>query len=166
MPQVNCKICSKEFYAKPHWLKQGWGKYCSLKCSKIGRRNGEYRKCHICGKKAYKNKKALERSKSGKFFCGKSCQTKWRNSEVFSGPRHVNWKGGASVNYREILDRNNVPKICRLCGTKDERVLIVHHLDKNRTNNIPENLIRLCCNCHFLIHHYKEEEEKLMVTLV
>lgn len=165
MPNVHCKICTSIFYAKPSARLNGWGKYCSLSCARIGKKTGIYKKCSTCGIKTYKSGKALNGSKSGKFFCGKSCQTRWRNSEVFSGKKHSNWKGGASVAYRDILSKNNIPKICIYCKMTDARVLVAHHIDKNRKNNTLKNLIWLCCNCHFLIHHHKKEEEKLKTYL-
>ncbi len=159
MPQVNCKICKTEFYAKPSWLKQGWGIFCSRLCLYQGRRKGKIIKCFICGKESYKQPKALNKSKSKKYFCGKSCQTTWRNS-VFIGNKHANWKNGNSA-YRTILTRNGIPKICRLCNTDDKRILAVHHIDHNRGNNKVNNLTWLCHNCHFLVHHHDQECKKL-----
>ena len=165
MPQVKCKICDNVFYAKPSWLKKGWNKYCSRKCQFEGQRNGKMIACFICGKKAYKTLKELKKSKSKKYFCGKSCQTIWRNSMVYIGKNHSNWKGGEST-YKNILIKSKSPRACRLCKIKDERVLAAHHLDFNRKNNNIENLIWLCHNCHHLIHRYPKEKEKFMETLV
>jgi len=164
VPIVKCKVCDKDFSAKPFWIKKGYGVYCSPGCQHEGRKNGKVVKCFTCKKEIYKQKKALDRSKSGKFFCGRSCQTKWRNSE-FSGVKHKNWKDGL-YSYRSVLVRHKVPKICNLCKTKDSRVLAVHHIDKNRKNNKVNNLAWLCHNCHFLVHHYDEENEKFMVLMV
>ena len=117
----------------------------------------------MCGKKSYKSKVNLGRSKSGKFFCSKSCQTKWRNQE-FVGPKHANWTGG-KYSYRSVLTRNKVLKVCFLCKTKDVRVMAVHHKDRNRKNNKVENLVWLCHNCHHLVHYYKDEQDKIMVPI-
>lgn len=47
-------------------------------------------------------------------------------------------------------------KECIIC--KENRVVEVHHLDKNRKNNDPMNLIPLCPTHHSLIHSkYKHE---------
>lgn len=163
MPNVNCKICSKEFYAKPFWLARGYGLYCSKECHYQGIRKGKNMPCDICGKETYKQLKQLQNSKSKKFFCSKSCQTIWRNQE-FIGPKHANWNEGLYA-YRSVLGRHKIPKICTLCKTKDIRVLAVHHVDKNRKNNVVSNLSWLCHNCHHLVHHYKEETEKFTKTL-
>lgn len=155
MPQVRCKICRKEFYAKPNHLKLGWGKYCSNKCRSRGSRKGKYVICEICGKEAWKMPKDLRGSKSGKFFCGKSCQTKWRNVK-YSGPNHPLWRGGEFTYYR-IMKESKIPSKCKLCGQEDKRALIIHHKDCNRKNYNINNLAWLCRNCHYLVHNYGEK---------
>ncbi len=161
---VPCKHCGKIFYAKPFWIKKGWGKYCSSNCHHTAMRTGQEVRCEICKKLTYKTPKALNGSKSGKFFCSKSCQTQWRN-QLYIGKKHANFTTGM-YSYRSVLNRYKVPKICHLCKTIDVRVLAVHHIDKNRKNNKLSNLIWLCNNCHFLVHHYEEEREKIMVPIV
>ncbi len=159
MPNINCKICGEIFYAKPFWIRRGFGKYCSPECQHKGQKTGKLVKCFLCGKESYKTKNNLNRSKSGKFFCSKSCQTKWRNS-IFFGSKHANWKGGRFA-YKTVLVRKGVPQVCRICGTRDRRILAVHHLDRDKRNNSAKNLVWLCHNCHFLVHHYDVERSKL-----
>lgn len=81
------------------------------------------------------------------------------------GEQHKNYTTGSST-YRAVMERQSTPKICRLCKTKDPRVLAVHHIDKNRRNNKLKNLAWLCHNCHFLVHHDQGEREKFMATIV
>lgn len=153
MPFVNCRICKKEFYIKPSHLKLGYGKYCSRKCSNIGVRTGKIVICDICGKSIWRTPRAFDQSKSGKFFCSKSCQTLWRN-KFYSGERHPNWKGGEHQEYRRRLLETGEKLECEVCGNNDIRVLIVHHIDKSRSNNEVKNLVWLCMNCHFLVHYH------------
>ena len=158
MPLVRkCKVCKKEFKTKPYWVKIGGGKYCSKWCHYQGLKTGKTIVCFICKKEAYKSIKNLGRSKSKKYFCSKSCQAIWRNSIVYIGENHPNWRGGEST-YKNILLRTKILPICSKCRTKDKRVLAVHHLDRNRKNNKVENLIWLCHNCHHLIHYYPQEK--------
>lgn len=163
MPIVKCKICFKEFYGKPFFLKRGQAKYCSPDCMHIASKTGEIVKCFICEKETYKTIKELRVSKSKKYFCSKSCQTKWRNTE-FVGEKHGNWKGGEST-YRDILKKNKISEICQMCSNDDSRVLAVHHIDKNHKNNKIENLVWLCHNCHHLVHHYKEVIKNMEVLV-
>jgi hypothetical protein len=149
---AKCKICSRSFYTKPFWVKNGGGKYCSLTCKYKGSRLGKNLPCFVCNKVKYHPKGRMLRAKSGKFFCSKSCQAIWRNS-YYIGEKHGNYKDGNSV-YRSVLTRHKVPAVCKLCESKDRRVLAVHHLDKKRSNNKVENLVWLCHNCHHLVHYY------------
>ncbi len=164
MVETECKTCKILFNAKPSWLKHGYGKYCSLNCKYIGTRKGKLVDCNICGKKSYKQPKDIKNSKSGKFFCSKSCQTKWRNTE-FVGQKHANWKTGKSA-YKSVLNRHNIAKICSMCGTNNEKILAVHHIDKNHYNNSLNNLAWVCHNCHHLIHHDSVYMERFMKKIL
>ncbi len=164
MPHVFCKKCSKMFTAKQSHLKLGYGIYCSIQCKRNAQKNGYFVDCSICKEKVYKPKRIFLRSKSKKYFCSKTCQAIWRN-KVFSGTNHPNWKFGKYV-YRTLLERNNVPAICVLCKVTDKRVLAVHHIDHDHSNNKLENLTYLCHNCHHLVHHYNEGQGKFMVPMV
>ena len=169
MPNVKCLICETDFYVKPSHQRYGWGKYCSLICRNKSQLKGKQVHCFICNKQVYRSPKDIKSSDSGKFFCSKSCQTIWRNTILFTGENHVNWKYGKSA-YRKILKNSGILQVCKLCKTEDERVLIVHHLDKNRNNNNVSNLTWLCLNCHYLVHNYSEElkilRDKNMVDVV
>lgn len=164
MTTVLCKQCLKSFYAKPSWIKNGYGIYCSRACKNTASKTGKIMICAICGTATYKQGKALLGSRSGKFFCGKSCQTKWRNVE-FSQEKHPNWKNGNSA-YRSLLARQSTQKICVRCKNEDFRVLAVHHIDKNHFNNTIDNLAWLCHNCHHLVHHDKHEYQRFMAAIV
>ena len=164
MVTVLCKKCSGAFYAKPSWIKNGYGIYCSKACQHQAARTGREVTCHTCSSLVYKSPKALTGSKSGKFFCSKTCQTKWRNT-FFSGKKHPNYKSGTS-NYRTILEKSSTIQACTLCKTTDSRVLAAHHIDKNRKNNTIDNLAWLCHNCHHLVHHHKDEYKRFMAAIV
>ena len=150
MPNVICGSCKKSFYSKPNWIRRGWGKYCSLKCRHLSQYNGKNVSCFICKNVVYRSQSRLKQSKSGNHFCGKKCQTIWRNTH-FIGEKHGNWKGGTG-SYRRILLKSNIKKYCVYCKNKDMRVLTAHHKDHNRKNNKLSNLIWLCLNCHHLTH--------------
>lgn len=152
-----CKRCGKEFRSKPFHVKNGAGIFCSRACSHESMRNRLQVSCTTCGKELYKTPSEIERSKSKKYFCDKSCQTIWRN-KVFSGEKHKSWAGGGSA-YRDILRKTSLPKACGICRIADMRVLAVHHIDHNHKNNEPANLQWLCHNCHYLIHHKLERQK-------
>ncbi len=156
MSLVNCKICEKEFYAKPNWLKKGWGIYCSNKCQYKAQLKGKFVSCTVCRKKIWRKPRDLKRSKSGKFFCNKAHHMAWKNKVFQVGEFHPNWAGGEFAS-RRILKQVNRKTICTSCGIADKRVLVIHHKDKDRKNNKAENLIWLCQNCHCLVHYHNKK---------
>jgi hypothetical protein len=156
---VTCKTCKKKFRAKPSHFKLGWAKFCSRICANQAAKKGKEVACAICGEHTYRSLRDVGRSKSKKYFCGKSCQTLWRN-QLYFGEKHSNFKHG-TASYREKMRRSGIKKTCNLCKIADARVLAVHHIDQNRKNNMIENLIYLCHNCHHLVHRYPQERSKL-----
>jgi hypothetical protein len=158
MLECVCEICNKEFPRKKSQIKLALKHYCSRFCAGKGRKNGRGVLCTSCGMETYRSLKNLNGSKSGKYFCSQRCQLQWI-SKINDG--HPNWKGG-SFSYRQRLSReSNIKVNCVLCYENDLRMLAVHHIDKNRLNNSLKNLVWLCHNCHFLVHHYKEESKEL-----
>lgn len=146
---VPCKQCAKTFYVKPSHQKLGYGVYCSRRCSDLGRRNGQTVSCANCKKLFYAPQKQLLRSKSKLNFCSRQCF-----SQSHVGVHHPLWKTGENA-YLSLM-RKKRKQVCRRCGMKNKRVLLVHHIDKNRKNNVLSNLVWLCRNCHHLVHKYQE----------
>ncbi len=160
MLHVKCKICNTGFFPRPDHVKKGWGIYCSSNCKHAGAMTGKRHSCFICKKEILRIPSKIKRSKSGKFFCDKSCQTKWRNTQ-YKGTKHLGWKGGFSM-YRDILRNSGQSIKCLYCGNRDSRVLAVHHVDENHRNNEIKNLVWLCHNCHYLVHHDIVEKSKFL----
>ncbi len=55
-----------------------------------------------------------------------------------------------AIRARIIKVRGNM---CELCGYNRVDILHIHHINRDRTNNDPNNLKLLCPNCH-LEQHY------------
>lgn len=155
MPVRLCTICRKQFYARPSFLKVGWGLYCSMRCKGVDQKNGSEVQCATCGKILYRTPRNFNRkSTTKKFFCNKSCLAIWKNKTIFVGSGHPLWKSG-KASYRNTMLRNGKSPICTACGFNDVRALLVHHIDRNRQNNTHQNLKWLCHNCHYLEHEGK-----------
>ncbi|KKU70088.1 MAG: hypothetical protein UX94_C0011G0016 [Parcubacteria group bacterium GW2011_GWA2_47_21] len=163
MSHLLCKICRKKFYVRPTHVKIGWGKYCSRSCHHKGMRTGKFIGCFLCGKGIYRTPTSMLHSKSKKYFCSKSCQTKWRNTQ-YIGSKHANWKDGKNA-YKSVLNRHGIMPICFYCRTRDKRILAVHHIDENHFHNYVSNLAWLCHNCHYLVHNDKVEKQKFLANL-
>ena len=160
---VKCEFCRKFFKKKRSQIKLSNCNYCSRLCASSARRKGKMVKCDECGIEIYKTLKSLRLSKQKKYFCSWNCSNAWFGRKS-RGDRHPNWSGGNS-SYKNILIRSNLDPKCRLCSIKNLKVLLAHHVDKNRKNNNISNLCWLCCNCHFLVHHYKNVGEILLSKL-
>ena len=69
---------------------------------------------------------------------------------VLAGAKNHNFKDGLS-NYRVNFYRDNPQqRFCEICG--GDQHLVIHHLDRNRKNNNPENLVMVCRSCHAKVH--------------
>ncbi len=86
-----------------------------------------------------------------------------KQSENNSGENNAMWRGGRSldsysVEWNEKLRRSIRERddhSCQLCGkTKEEegQNLSVHHIDEDKQNNHPDNLISLCTACHMRLN--------------
>ena len=74
-----------------------------------------------------------------------------RKTSGFCNEKNSNWKGGFSLHYaKNIAVRSFKKNNCVVCGY--EHSTDVHHLDKDKRNNSPENLVLLCPNHHREIH--------------
>jgi len=72
------------------------------------------------------------------------------------GERNPKWNGGTQT-YRDIA-KGEYGEACGLCGST--RHVRAHHIDENRRNNNPDNLIMLCQSCHRSVHALCDAEEK------
>lgn len=154
MIRVKCSLCGRQFDRKKSQVERAKNNYCSENCQHKARKDGTVFPCFICRKEIYRSKSAIEKNISKKFFCSSKCCMLWQNSE-FVGEKHPNWKGG-KCSYRGILTKKDPIPFCRVCSKDDKRVLVVHHIDQDRKNNSPENLVWLCHNCHHLIHKHQD----------
>ena len=91
-------------------------------------------------------------------------------SESHKGKNHYNWKGGVSLKpyscdwidtLRDaIRKRDNF--ICQECGIHQDELngwckkLDVHHIDYNKENCNPNNLVALCRSCHTKTNYKRE----------
>jgi hypothetical protein len=162
---VECEHCKKE-YSRSVGVIVNREKYCSAECSHKARRARFTVECHFCGKEVekvnyYKDKDQL-------FFCSRSCTSKWYSSkqpigeEAYwfgkKGEISPNWQGGISalpyapiwVDKRfkaGIRERDNHTCQNPDCRGNVER-LCIHHINYDKKDCEPSNLITLCTSCN------------------
>lgn len=112
--------------------------------------------CAYCGGIVYRYPSALKRSK--RFFCNNGCLGKWRSRNLV-GEKAANYiDGRSSVEYpkefhqqlKELIRLRDGYK-CQKCGCpeiENREKLSIHHIDYNKENNLPTNLISLCRGCN------------------
>lgn len=183
---VTCSVCGKTWSKRKDSLK-GWKGRCE-KCAltvrnksakqrtavsrnakailssgkvyggvgKRGEANHRYRgvKCIDCGGPC----------SAGKVKRCAACQVKFR-----VGANHWNWRGG-KTGYpeewgeplrRAIKTRDKYR--CQNCGVhRNKRILHVHHINENKSDCNPDNLITLCTVCHQKHHKHRYRVEVLL----
>lgn len=154
---VTCFQCNISFAKRTKYINYSPESkhFCSSNCLKQYRTHPNNSECFICKKPITLSPTRFKRSKSGNNFCSKSCSNVTKNI-LHSGPNHPLWKDGNSVYRKLALDHYG--KFCHnaLCPLIKndieiiERMLDVHHIDGNRSNNKIENLEVLCVWCHAL----------------
>ena len=173
-----CKVCGTLF--KRHYLRGGVRQTCCSKkckyaagyvtrtCATCGK---EYRVNHLSTRKQYCSLACIERSPCQ--LCGTviTGRAKFQSGERRFCSRQcaavVNHTLQAKKNYLVIGFASTIAKTgslaCERCKEADPRALVVHHIDRNRSNNSRENLITLCANCHFR-EHWLESANRVRIV--
>lgn len=133
----NCKFCSKEL------LKNNLVKHensCAMNPQNI-------KECPVCFTPFHGNKTT----------CSYSCA----NTYFRSGKNNGNWKEEA---YRSTCFLYH-KKECVICG--ELKIVSVHHMNEDRNDNRPENLIPLCPTHHQYFHSvYRNEVEPKILEYI
>lgn len=90
------------------------------------------------------------------------------------GSNCYNWQGGKSFEPYGVEFNNDLKELirkrdnykCRICNKKQtNRRHVVHHIDYNKINSDPKNLITLCISCHMKTNYNKNEWKKLLLKI-
>jgi hypothetical protein len=157
---LRCERCLTPFDVIP--CREGTARCCSLKCWNelqllpgyaVGRNRVERVtcRCRQCSEPFQVTPGVVGR----RVFCTHSCQFIWRKIRN-SGDGNPNWNGGTrSEKYpaafyairSSILARDGRECAVPMCRTDDSRVG-VHHIDFDKNNCAPGNLISACPSCN------------------
>lgn len=138
----NCERCGKEYRRKPSHVEGSH--FCSHSCRAKSRKHTEEDK-----------RKISEALKGNKWNLGKKRTEE--HLEKMRGKNNANWRDGAShtpysVDWTSTLRRSIRERdryICQICNEEQgDKAMSVHHIDYNKINCDPCNLITLCHSCH------------------
>ena len=153
MKKVNCSVCGEEYEISLKRYNQKLKDNTAFYCSDLCRSHKGSILCHCatCGIEVWRSKSQFEKSKTGNIYCSKSCANSNNNHLFKTGENHPNYNG---VGYRQRAFDVYEHK-CVVCGyDEEERILEVHHIDEDRSNNDVSNLCILCPNCHRKVTYY------------
>jgi hypothetical protein len=154
-----CEQCGAEFLAFAATVKKGGGKFCCRSChdSNLSARKRAAKPrqiCEMCGKafvaQSCRVKVGLAR------FCSRACHAQSRIGQTRATPQ--NGRTISSAGYVVVLTDVNQRRyehrlvMERILGRPLARNEVVHHIDGNKQNNLPENLRVLTPSEHTLLH--------------
>lgn len=144
-PNTICKVCGEGMYRRPSELEKRSAVFCSQVC--YGKFQRKLTPCTVCRKpiRAGLNKKT----------CSRACANKNRKGISYNtGRLRDKVKSYRSLKFRLIANRGSA---CERCNYDKEKILQVHHKNRDRNNNELSNLELLCPNCH-CEEHYLEKK--------
>lgn len=144
---VECAGCKTIFPRAKRFARRRAIHYCSKACYAIGRTKSTSHICPICSK-PFVAKSTRKKAKSGLLFCSRPCKDAAQSHKFRLLKCGLTIHGNA-VDYRAMAFAAH-GKACKWCGDTLEPILDAHHIDHNRQNNDPTNLMVLCCGCHAL----------------
>lgn len=138
---VVCNSCTQVFSVIK--LRAKTARYCSSACYRrsMKGRGSVVANCTVCGKEL---RRPPSRSNYQNLVCDKVCRGLLKRST----------KPGGSNTYRLWMERRGLVDMCNRCGYSEHKeILVVHHRNRDREDNLPENLEVLCPNCHAIEHY-------------
>lgn len=147
---IPCDNCGKEYEKEEK--KVNWNRkidnrnYCCKQCQKEAKSKTTVLNCTNCGQEIERIPSEMKRSKSGNYFCSKTCAITVNNMLCRTGENNPNYKNGIGGYRSRALEYYD--NKCSICGYNVINVLEVHHKDGDRKNNGIGNLDILCPTHH------------------
>lgn len=174
LTMIPCAYCGELFHCPPSAQAKG-EKHCSKECRDKGLQmpSGENhhgwqgkRRDAICEMCQTPFVSVLHPKTGWSRFCRRKCKDKAQRL-LIEGKNNGRWTGGKSHEPYPIGFNNRLRKeirerdgyVCQLCGVLEsslDRKLDVHHIDYNKDNLLPDNLLSLCRPCNSKVNHNRE----------
>lgn len=140
VPDTACQHCGVVFHPANRQRK-----FCSRECWRAYKTQA-ISACATCGKgKSWARRHTQT--------CSRECGLTLRRRSYMRGS--IIRRTGASISrvkgYATTMVRIG-KLVCERCGFDVVAALVVHHRDRDRSNNLGDNLETLCANCHAIEH--------------
>lgn len=151
-----CKKCGEQY---------GQRRRC-YKCGSASRRLGEDRTCEVCGKSFYCPRHQLNSARfNGGRFCSVECTHKWKKSWSPTGGANFLSSSGYVLAHAPGHKRSTRGRVFEHILVMEKQLgrplqpgEYVHHIDHDKTNNSPENLLLTNHSEHAKLH-WREKKE-------
>ncbi len=151
-----CKNCGKEFLNKSDYQRRP-SLHCSFKC----RCDWKYKNRKNSGNiKEYNSRPEVRLKKSLWAREHPETNQRWRRNHLERSRSSTTRSGYRKRGYPDeffmikyIVKARDKNK-CVVCGEKNRKKLVVHHIDKDKKNNDLSNLETLCRVCHGVKHRH------------
>lgn len=131
-----------------------------IKCNKLKTLHSKgicttcYKKMHWHPRKIICKKCGNEKIHHSKGYCS-PCYSMLFHYDLIKKHNYKKYHNIDMETYRKLT------QACIVCGF--DKIVELHHLDKNRNNNSEKNLIALCPNHHRMIHNFVFRDEILKI---
>jgi hypothetical protein len=152
----HCEYCKLPFDAPVREHKRGRARFCTLRCAARSHQANIAAPppncvCAHCGIKFHKPPSKVANSKSGLVFC---CRAHKDTAQRIGGIAQIMPKHYGTDNAYRRRAFATYPHVCSDCSwDKYSRVLVVHHIDGDHSNNDLDNLKLVCPTCHSVAHY-------------
>ena len=160
--RVSCLHCGVDFVRR---VNAQAGKhpqrFCSTICAHASQSTCTVVTCAQCGVEFTRSVRLQGRSRHGVQFCGRECKDK---AQSLIGkcpqirPAHYGASGTGGVRGNTWV-AERLSNGCVGCGERTLYLLVIHHIDGDRSNNAQGNIEVVCRNCHAKRHLALKNDE-------
>lgn len=170
-----CQQCGKEFEREPD-KRENRCKFCCMPCYRASRKGSTpWNKGKAWSEETKEKMRQAKLENPTKYWLGKTRRKETVDKIINTFIQK--WGFGNRKDYRsnwtktlKLAIRQRDKFECKMCGKKEEdRALHVHHIDYDKKNPDPSNLITLCNSCHSKTNltkrdHWAEKLRKVVAS--
>lgn len=146
--RADCEFCKQSFLRRLN----GKQRFCSKVCKDKASERSVILICRQCNVEFKRKAHWLQSSRHGVYFCSRQCKDRAQRLDSNCAEiRPSHYGTGNSLWWYQATELK-LGATCVGCIEKRQYLLLVHHIDGNRTNNETTNLEIVCGNCHIIRH--------------